>query len=143
RPGRVLDELGVALRPVANTFHKEGRPMATYEHALHEAPRTSILPRPTKLTGVWSWLTTVDHKRIGLMYGVTAIIFFLVGGIEALFIRTQLAAPNQNVVSADTFNQLFTMHGTTMVFLAIMPFAAAFFNYFLPLLIGARDVAFP
>ncbi len=117
--------------------------MATYEHALHEAPRTSILPRPAKLTGVWSWLTTVDHKRIGLMYGVTAIIFFLVGGIEALFIRTQLAAPNQNVVSADTFNQLFTMHGTTMVFLAIMPFAAAFFNYFLPLLIGARDVAFP
>lgn len=117
--------------------------MATYEHAIHEAQRTSVLPRPKRITGVLSWLTTVDHKRIGLMYGVTAFIFFLVGGIEALIMRTQLAAPNQNVVGADMFNQLFTMHGTTMVFLAIMPLAAAFFNYFLPLLIGARDVAFP
>ncbi len=89
------------------------------------------------------WLTTVDHKRIGILYGVTAFVFFLVGGIEALLIRLQLAAPGNHVVSAETYNALFTMHGTTMVFLAIMPLNAAFFNYMIPLLIGARDVAFP
>src|SRR5262249_57617165 len=67
----------------------------------------------------------------------------LIGGIEALIIRLQLARPNGTVVSAEAFNALFTMHGTTMVFLAIMPFSAAFFNYMVPLMIGARDVAFP
>ena len=94
-------------------------------------------------TGLLSWLTTVDHKRIGILYGVSAFAFFLIGGIEALIIRLQLARPNGSVVSAETFNALFTMHGTTMVFLAIMPFSAAFFNYMIPLMIGARDVAFP
>ncbi|MBI1848395.1 MAG: cytochrome c oxidase subunit I [Candidatus Rokubacteria bacterium] len=94
-------------------------------------------------TGVWSWITTVDHKRIGILYGVTALAFFLIGGIEALVIRLQLARPDGHVVDADTFNALFTMHGTTMVFLAVMPLNAAFFNYMIPLLIGARDVAFP
>ena len=94
-------------------------------------------------TGLVSWLTTVDHKRIGILYGVTAFVFFLLGGIEALLIRTQLARPHAGVVSAETFNALFTMHGTTMVFLAIMPLNAAFFNYMIPLMIGARDVAFP
>ena len=94
-------------------------------------------------TGVWSWITTVDHKRIGILYGVTAFLFFLVGGMEALLIRGQLAQPNGKVLTADEYNQLFTMHGTTMVFLAIMPFGAAFFNYMIPLMIGARDVAFP
>jgi cytochrome c oxidase subunit I len=94
-------------------------------------------------TGVWSWITTVDHKRIGLLYGVSAFVFFLVGGVEALIIRLQLAQPNAGVVSAGTYNALFTMHGTTMVFLAVMPFSAAFFNYLVPLMIGARDVAFP
>jgi cytochrome c oxidase subunit I len=93
--------------------------------------------------GVWSWITTVDHKRIGILYGVTAFAFFLIGGLEALIIRLQLARPGNIVVEADTFNALFTMHGTTMVFLAIMPFSAAFFNYMVPLMIGARDVAFP
>ncbi len=92
---------------------------------------------------VWSWITTVDHKRIGLLYGVTAFAFFLVGGIEALLIRLQLARPDNAVVSAETFNQLFTMHGTTMVFLAVMPLSASFFNFLVPLMIGARDVAFP
>ncbi|HMH51076.1 MAG TPA: cytochrome c oxidase subunit I, partial [Candidatus Acidoferrum sp.] len=77
------------------------------------------------------------------LYGVTAFAFFLIGGLEALIIRLQLARPANTVVGADTFNALFTMHGTTMVFLAIMPFGAAFFNYMIPLLIGARDVAFP
>jgi cytochrome c oxidase subunit I len=93
--------------------------------------------------GVWSWLTTVDHKRIGTLYLWTALIFFMIGGLEALLIRAQLQQPNLSLVSAEFYNQLFTMHGTTMVFLAIMPLSAAFFNYLIPLQIGARDVAFP
>src|SRR3954452_21009389 len=94
-------------------------------------------------TGLWSWLTTVDHKRIGILYGATAFFFFLLGGIEALLIRVQLAKPNNTFVSPDFYNALFTMHGTTMIFLAVMPLNAMFFNYMIPLMIGARDVAFP
>lgn len=94
-------------------------------------------------TGLWSWLTTVDHKRIGALYLITGLFFFVVGGLEAAVIRAQLAVPNANVVSADMYNQLFTMHGTTMIFLAVMPLSAAFFNFLIPLQIGARDVAFP
>jgi len=91
-----------------------------------------------------SWLTTTDHKRIGLLYFWTAFGFFLIGGLEALIIRAQLIRPDGGLgVTAETFNQLFTMHGTTMVFLALMPLSAAFFNYIIPLQIGARDVAFP
>ncbi|MDX1622934.1 MAG: cytochrome c oxidase subunit I [Gemmatimonadota bacterium] len=94
--------------------------------------------------GGWkSWLTTVDHKRIAVLYGATALIYFVVGGIQALVIRLQLAGPESTLVGADTYNQLFTMHGTTMVFLVLMPLAAAMFNYMIPLMIGARDVAFP
>ena len=99
--------------------------------------------RPVYPTGVWSWLTTVDHKRIGILYGVTAFILFITGGLEALYMRAQLARPEQGLVSPEVFNQLFTMHGTTMIFLAIMPLGAAFFNFIIPLQIGARDVAFP
>jgi cytochrome c oxidase subunit 1 len=94
-------------------------------------------------SGVWAWLTTVDHKRIGLLYGTTALVFFLVAGLEALLIRSQLAGADGEVLSAEAYNQLFTMHGLTMVFLVIMPVAAAFTNYFLPIMLGARDVAFP
>ncbi len=94
-------------------------------------------------TGVRSWITTVDHKRIGILYGVSAFFFLLVGGLEALVIRAQLARPDNTLVSADFYNALFTMHGTTMIFLAIMPLNNAFFNYLVPLQIGARDVAFP
>src|SRR4029077_19556394 len=94
-------------------------------------------------TGVWSWITTVDHKRIGALYLYTALFFFMFGGLEAGLIRWQLAQPNQHLVSAEFYNQLFTMHGTTMIFLAIMPLSAAFFNFLIPLQIGARDVAFP
>jgi cytochrome c oxidase subunit 1 len=90
-----------------------------------------------------SWLTTTDHKRIGQLYFWTAFGFFLIGGLEALVIRAQLARPAGIGVSAEVYNQLFTMHGTTMVFLALMPLSAAFFNYIIPLQIGARDVAFP
>ena len=94
-------------------------------------------------SGVWSWLTTVDHKRIGSLYLYSSLFFFIVGGLEAAIIRAQLAGPNKTLVSAELYNQLFTMHGTTMIFLAIMPLSAAFFNYLIPLQIGARDVAFP
>ena len=94
-------------------------------------------------TGLKSWLTTIDHKRIGLLYFWTAFAFFLIGGFEALVIRAQLAQPDGHLVSAETYNQLFTMHGTTMIFLALMPLSASFFNYIVPLQIGARDVAFP
>jgi len=93
--------------------------------------------------GLTGWLTTTDHKRIGTLYFWTAFGFFLVGGLEALIIRAQLAQPNGTLVTADAYNQLFTMHGTTMVFLALMPLSAAFFNWIIPLQIGARDVAFP
>ncbi|CAN5647381.1 cytochrome c oxidase subunit I [soil metagenome] len=93
--------------------------------------------------GIWSWLTTVDHKRIGILYLFSSLAFFVIGGLEALLIRIQLIQPNNSFVSADTYNQLFTMHGTTMIFLAVMPLSAAFFNLLVPLMIGARDVAFP
>jgi cytochrome c oxidase subunit 1 len=94
-------------------------------------------------TGVWSWITTVDHKRIGIMYFLTSMVFLLVGGLEALLIRIQLFKPENDFISAELYNQLFTMHGTTMIFLVAMPLAVAFFNYVVPLQIGARDVAFP
>src|SRR6267143_1114223 len=103
----------------------------------------SVGPGAPPAPGVWSWLTTVDHKRIGILYGVAAFAFFLLGGFEALLLRLQLAQPNGHVVGAQTFNALFTMHGTTMIFLAVMPASNAFFNYLIPLMIGARDVAFP
>jgi len=100
-------------------------------------------PTPERRDGIWAWITTTDHKKIGILYGASAMIFFIIGGVEALLIRLQLATPNGEVLSADAYNQMFTMHATTMVFLVVMPAAAAFTNYFLPLLIGARDVAFP
>jgi len=101
------------------------------------------LTRPQATEGWKSWLTTVDHKKIGIMYGVIAIVFFVIGGIEALLIRIQLATPNGTFLSPDVYNQVFTMHGVTMIFLVAMPLGAAFANYLLPLQIGARDVAFP
>ena len=105
------------------------------------------IARPAVRTGagraIWSWLTTVDHKRIGILYGVTAIAYLLIGGLEAMVIRTQLISPENDLVSAERYNQYFTMHGTTMIFLAIMPLSSAFFNFLVPLQIGARDVAFP
>jgi cytochrome c oxidase subunit I len=96
-----------------------------------------------KRSALVEWLTTVDHKKVGIMYGASAFVFFLIGGIEALVIRMQLMRPDNHLVSPDFYNSLFTMHGTTMIFLAVMPISAMFFNFFVPLLIGARDVAFP
>ena len=112
--------------------------MATMSQSL-----PGVLRRPTGVDGVWGWITTVDAKRIGIMYGVSALLFLIAGGIEAMIIRVQLAQPDQSIVAPDTFNQLFTMHGTTMIFLVVMPLNAAFFNFIVPLMIGARDVAFP
>ena len=102
-----------------------------------------MLNRPVNPIGLLSWITTIDHKRIGIMYGTTAFIMFIIGGIEALMMRLQLSSAEAGVVSPEVYNQLFTMHGTTMIFLVVMPMGAAFFNFIIPLLIGARDVAFP
>ncbi len=107
-----------------------------------ETPQAPAVPH-TEDRGIWSWMTTVDHKRIGIMYFLTSFFFFFVGGLEALLIRIQLFRPENAFISAETYNQMFTMHGTTMVFLVAMPMAVAFFNYVVPLQIGARDVAFP
>jgi cytochrome c oxidase subunit I len=96
-----------------------------------------------KRSGLWDWLTTVDHKKIAILYLIAGGIFFLAGGIEALLIRLQLMYPELNVVGAKTFNELITMHGTTMIFLAVMPVIFALMNAVVPLQIGARDVAFP
>ena len=105
---------------------------------------TAVIPRPTSATaGLWSWLTTVDHKRIGVLYGVTALVFMLFSGIEAGILRLQLATPDADLVSPGRFNQMFTMHATVMIFMVIMPMGVAFFNFVIPLAIGARDVAFP
>src|ERR687892_1891494 len=97
-----------------------------------DAPPTlgrRVFRRPTATTGWWSWLTTVDHKRIGILYGYTAFFFLLVGGVEALLIRLQLARPNGEVLPENLYSQIFTMHGVTMIFLVVMPLGAAFFNY--------------
>src|SRR5712692_10597469 len=114
------------------------------------APRTSRLAQALRdaresaeHNKILSWIATVDHKKIGVLYGISAFIFFCIGGVEALLLRAQLATPNASVLNADEYNRLFTMHGTTMVFLVIMPLSAAFFNLMVPLMIGARDVAFP
>src|ERR1700750_216862 len=116
-----------------------------------EAPTTTVAPIPQVVahkvdrpaTGWTSWVTTTDHKRIGIMYLVLTFAFFILGGIEALLIRLQLAVPNNDLLTTQTYNELFTMHGTTMIFLFVVPVMAGFGNYFLPLMIGARDMAFP
>ena len=102
-----------------------------------------FLERPTGNYGIWSWLTTIDHKRIGTLYLVTAFTFLIIGGLEASLMRVQLASPDSTLIRSDVFSQLFTMHALTMIFLAIMPLSVAFFNWIVPLQIGARDVAFP
>src|SRR5438132_4933575 len=94
--------------------------------------------------GVLGWLTTVDHKRIGLLYFWTTLVFFAAGGTEALLMRTQLAHAEERFVGPETFDQLMTMHGVTMIFFFIIPMTTgAFGNYLVPLMIGARDMAFP
>jgi cytochrome c oxidase subunit 1 len=121
--------------------------MATVsEYALRELPRPQIVTRevtrPAR-AGWLSWLATVDHKRIGILYMVTAFVFFMVGGAEALLMRIQLGTPNNTFLTPVAYNQLMTMHGTTMIFLFVVPMMTGFANYFVPLQIGARDMAFP
>ena len=103
----------------------------------------SIFSRPMSTEGFGGWITTTDHKRVGVMYFWTSMVFFFLGGIEAWLVRAQLAAAELNLVNEELYNQAFTMHGVTMVFLVVMPLGAAAFNYLIPLQIGARDVAFP
>src|SRR5437879_3178850 len=100
-------------------------------------------PGKSAVDHLHEWVVTVDHKKLGLMYIVYALMFLVVGGVEAMFIRLQLAMPNNYLISPQAFNQLFTMHGTTMIFLVGMPFIFGFANYLVPLMIGARDLAFP
>src|SRR5579883_2490707 len=89
------------------------------------------------------WVATVDHKKIGILYVLMALVFLVIGGVEALLMRVQLYRPLADVIPPDLFNQLFTMHGTTMVFFVGMPILIGIGNYFVPLMIGARDMAFP
>ena len=94
-------------------------------------------------SGFLLWMMTIDHKRIGILYLLSAAVFFMVGGFEALLMRIQLAQPDSKFLSPDMYNQIFTMHGTTMIFLVVMPLSAGFGNYLIPLMIGARDMTFP
>ena len=105
--------------------------------------RTSVSERGNLLETLHGWVVTVDHKRLGILYILYSTFFLLVAGVEALFIRLQLAFPHNHVLSAQVYNQFFTMHGTTMVFLVGVPFVFGFANYIVPLQIGARDMAFP
>jgi cytochrome c oxidase subunit 1 len=104
--------------------------------------RTDTAPLPLVLK-LHQWVTTVDHKRLGILYIVYALVFLIIGGIEAAIMRIQLIRPHNTFVSPDVFNQMFTMHGTTMIFFVVMPMLFGFANYLLPLMIGARDMAFP
>jgi cytochrome c oxidase subunit 1 len=119
--------------------------MSTTDQALRPLPQVTThevtFPRETKR---WvDWIVTTDHKKIGIMYLVTTFVFFILGGIEALLMRVQLGVPGNTLISAEHYNELLTMHGTTMIFLFVVPVLAGFGNYFVPLMIGARDMAFP
>jgi len=113
--------------------------------ATHAQTPAGTIPKRRSLadTRLGRWLTTVDHKRIGILYILTSFSFFLIGGVFALLMRLQLAQPNGQVLSNSTYNEIFTMHGTTMIFLVVMPLSAGLGNFLVPLMIGARDMAYP
>src|ERR1700730_17399065 len=115
------------------------RAMATDAVAL---PGTELASRPI-VARLHEWLTTGDHKRLGILYIVYALVFLVIAGIEAIVIRIQLIRPHNDFVSPQVFNRMFTMHGTTMIFFVVMPVLFGFANYLIPLMIGARDMAFP
>ena len=109
---------------------------------------TTALPRPkqyddTFFKPISLWLTTTDHKLIGIMYMVTALISFVIGGILALIIRLQLVQPNLRLVDAQTYNEILSAHGVTMIFFFVTIFVTGIANYIVPIMIGARDMAFP
>src|ERR1051325_2480094 len=108
-----------------------------------EIPLTAPVASPSLVTRLHALVVTVDHKKLGLMYIASALFFLVVAGLMASVIRLQLALPNNDIVAPDTFNRLFTVHGTTMVFFVGMPIVAGLANYLVPLMIGARDMAFP
>jgi cytochrome c oxidase subunit I len=119
--------------------------MAISDYVARPIPQVTatevVAPRTTKR---WvDWVTTTDHKKIGIMYLVLTFVFFMMGGVEALMMRLQLSVPNNTLLTSEHYNQLLTLHGTTMIFLFVVPVMAGFGNYFLPLMIGARDMAFP
>src|SRR3982074_1826682 len=119
--------------------------MSITEYATRPVPQVIahevVKPRETKR---WvDWITTTDHKKIGIMYLVTTFVFFILGGVEALLMRLQLGVPSNTLITSEHYNELLTMHGTTMIFLFVVPIMAGFANYFVPLMIGARDMAFP
>jgi cytochrome c oxidase subunit 1 len=103
----------------------------------------TVYPVTWKSGRVASWLVTVDHKRIGIMYIATSLFFFVLGGILAVLMRAQLATPNETLLTKNSYNEVLTMHGTTMIFLVVVPILAGFANFLVPLMIGARDMAFP
>src|ERR1700746_3539179 len=105
-------------------------------------PRTELASRPI-VARLHDWVTTVDHKRLGGLHIIYAMTFLLIAGLEATIIRIQLIRPHNDFVSPQVFNRLFTMHGTTMIFFVVMPFLFGFANYLIPLMLGARDMAFP
>ncbi len=123
--------------------------MAATEHAIRSTADTASRPEvvlhgpESRPPGWLAWLTTTDHKRIGILYLFTTFIFFLLGGVEALLMRLQLGQADSTLLEPDTYNGLLSMHGTTMIFLFVVPVLAGFGNYFVPLMIGARDMAFP
>jgi cytochrome c oxidase subunit I len=122
--------------------------MATTQYAAGSIPRSPspeiLVSDPGDRRAGWiDWVTTTDHKKIGILYLYTTVFFFLVGGVEALLMRIQLGSPSNTFLDPTTYNQLFTLHGTTMIFLVVVPIAAGFGNYLVPLMIGARDMAFP
>ena len=110
--------------------------------AVTEAPSRELAPEPER-GRLLDWLKTTDHKKIGILYLISSFSFFAVGGVFALLMRTELARPGTQIFQPHAYNQLFTMHGTLMIFLVIFPLLAGFGNYFVPLQIGALDMAFP
>src|SRR5262245_7617490 len=105
-------------------------------------PSAAAISRPF-VDRAHEWVTTVDHKRLGILYIGYALVFLVIGGIEATIMRVQLMFPHNDLVSPQVFNRMFTMHGTTMIFFVAMPIVFGFSNYLVPLMIGARDMAFP
>src|SRR5262249_8510952 len=121
------------------TGGREIRSMSTDSIALPRPQEAS----PPLVDRLHDWVTTVDHKRLGILYILYALFFLVVGGIEATIMRIQLIRPQNDFVSPEGFNPMFPMHGTTMIFFVAMPIVFGFANYLVPLMIGARDMAFP